>query len=58
MSSPLSANCRDNIMDSIGHGKVEENSHDSLNALEMWSWRKFGLPDNFYISVTGVNFRI
>jgi hypothetical protein len=38
MSSPLSANCRDNIMDSIGHGKVEENSHDSLNALEMWSW--------------------
>ena len=38
MSSPLSANCRDNIMDSIGHGKLEENSHDSLNALEMWSW--------------------
>jgi hypothetical protein len=45
-------------MDSIGHGKVEENSHDSLNALEMWSWRKFGLPDNFYKSVTGVNFKI
>ena len=33
MSSPLSANCRDNIMDSVGHGKLEENSHDSFECI-------------------------
>jgi hypothetical protein len=29
MSSLLSADGRSDILDSIGHGKLEENSHDS-----------------------------